>query len=67
MPDVRSIVVPLHFLAFIGLAFMAFIAFFLGAASGAAAFFAFIAFMAAFFIAITYDLNFETKQGVASF
>ena len=66
MPDVRSIVVLPHFLAFIALAFMAFMAFF-GAAAGAAAFFAFIAFMAAFFIAITYDLKFETKQGVARF
>ena len=64
MPDVRSIVVLPHFLAFIAFAFMAFIAFFFGAASGAAAFFfmAFMAFMAAFFMAITYKLNFETYR-----
>ena len=67
MPDVRLVVVLPHFLAFIALAFMAFMAFFFGAAAGAAAFFAFMAFIAAFFIAMTYDLNFEIKQGVARF
>ena len=64
MPDVRLVVVLPHFLAFIALAFMDVLAFFFGAASSAAAFFAFIAFMAAFFIAMIYDLKFRTKQGV---
>merc|ERR1719203_616592 len=74
MPDVNSIAVASHFLAFIAflVAFIAFIAFF-GAASPSAAFFAFIAFIAfmalvafmAAFIAIAEDFNFETKQDVA--